>query len=136
MAYGFKIVDDNGTEFTDSSFSLLTVGYITITGEKTNHQVTIDLELPPNYDISLYPYISYRPTDTKYPTYTDHVFWKTLSYTATKDTVAPYGITYSFNIAYSVIAKRETNSCYSNGDFQALKDATKTTFQLVVTSEY
>ena len=45
--YGFKITDANGLSYDDTSFSLLSLGTIEITGEKTNYAVTVDLELPP-----------------------------------------------------------------------------------------
>jgi hypothetical protein len=141
MAYGFKLIDAAGISYDDSSFSLLSLGVIEVTGEKTNYDVTVTLELPPDYNITVYPWISYRPADTIIPTYTDNVTWKTLTWTTTKDTTAPtYSVTYRFNIEYRTLAKRYhdgTNSCLSGGETEtAIKAATKTSFYLIASGEY
>lgn len=144
MAYGFKIIDAAGISYDDSSFSLLSLGVIEVTGEKTGaavHVAVVDLELPPDYNITVYPWISYRPTDTKIPTYTDNVTWKTLSWTTVKDATAPtYKVTYTFTIEYETLAKRYTDgtsSCMSGTWTEAsIKAATKTSFYLVASGEY
>ncbi len=139
--YGFKITDANGLSYDDTSFSLLSLGTIEITGEKTNYAVKVDLELPPDYNITVNPWISYRPADTIIPTYTDNVTWKTLNWTTTKDLTSPtYSVTYTFNIEYETLAKRYsdgTNSCISTGLSEAaVKAATKTSFYLIASGEY
>jgi hypothetical protein len=141
MAYGFKITDAAGISYDDSSFSLLSLGVIELTGEKTNHNVTVNLELPPDYNITVYPWISFRPSDTTIPTYTDNVTWKTLTWTTSKDITSPtYSVTYSFTIEYETLAKRYTNgtnSCMSGSWTEAsIKAATKTSFYLVASGEY
>jgi len=141
MAYGFKITDANGLSYDDTSFSLLTLGTIEITGEKTNYAVKVDLELPPDYNITVNPWISYRPPDTIVPTYTNNVTWKTLNWTVVKGTTSPtYSVTYTFNIEYRTLAKRYhdgTNSCLSGGETEtAIKAATKTSFYLIASGEY
>ena len=140
MAYGFKITDAAGISYDDSSFSLLSLGVIELTGEKTDYNVTVNLELPPDYAITVYPWISYRPIDTQIPTYTDNVTWKTLTWTTTKDTTAPtYSVTYSFTIEYITLAKRyfAGDSCMSGAWTEStIKAATKTSFYLLASGEY
>ncbi len=138
MAYGFKIVDAAGNEFTDNSFTLLTLAQIVATGEKTNWSQTVNLELPPNYDITVYPFISYTPVDATVPTWNDNIYWSTLNWAVTKDTSAPtYSATFVFNIAYNVIGKQATNGCMSYaGGVAGYKANTQTTFVLVGGSEY
>lgn len=142
--YGFEITDSNDVSYNDTSFSLLTLGTIEITGEKTNFAVTVNLELPPDYNITVNPWISYRPADTIIPTYTDNVTWKILNWTTTKDLTSPtYSVTYTFNIEYETLAKRYLDatdgvtSCISTGLSEAaVKAATKTSFYLIASGEY
>lgn len=137
MAYGFEIEDIGGRLFDGNTFGLLSLGEITVTGEQSNYQTTVSLELPPDYDIAVYPFISYRPTDTRVPTYTDHVAWETLSWSYTKDTTGPvYGVTFTINLTYTIIGKKELDSCVSGGSYANLRDNTKTTFQLVASSVF
>ena len=141
MSYGFKVVDDAGIEYNDSSFSLMSLGEITLTGEQTNHSVTVNLDLPPDYNITLYPWISYRPSDTRIPTYTDNVTWRTISWTSSKDTTSPtYSVTFNFSLTYETLGKRYTNgssSCMSGSWTEtSIKAATKTTFYMVASGEY
>lgn len=137
MSYGFSITDAGGNTFDDSTFTLLTLGEITLTGNKVSHVETIPLEMPPNYDVTIYPWVSYTPSDTKIPSWEDHVSWSHLSWVVSKNTTAPYSISVTFDLTYGTIGKRALDTCISHSaGINDFVSKCKTTFLLVASSTY
>ena len=141
MAYGIIFVDDNDTTFDDTSWTLQFLEDFTLTGEQSNTSHTVNLELPPDYDIVVIPEITYVPTDTRLPFWQNHATWKDLSLTSVKDTTGPtYGVTFTISYEYVTLGKQLNNSCQTiNGTVTALatfKSQIKTTFRLMGTSVY